>query len=153
MIPDSTQESAQDRAVRAERTFNATPREIFAAFEDAQILAQWWGPAGFTNTFDHFDFTPGGHWRFVMHGPTGANYQNESIFREIVPHSRIVIEHIVKPWYLLTITLTPHDGGTHVAWVQEFESAKLAEQMRPLSATANQENLDKLQSALQQMRA
>lgn len=69
-----------------ERTFFATPSEAFSAFEDPGQLATWWGPDGFTNTFDE-----GGRWVFTMHGPNGANFANECIFRELVPDSRIVI--------------------------------------------------------------
>jgi len=30
-----------------------------------------------------------------MHGPNGANYPNESVFREVQPDTMIVIEHVV----------------------------------------------------------
>jgi hypothetical protein len=83
-----------------------------------------------------------------MHGPNGANYPNESVFREIQPDARIVIEHVVKPWYRLTVTLTARGDQTHLAWVQEFESPEVAARMRPLSETANEQVLDRLQSLL-----
>jgi uncharacterized protein YndB with AHSA1/START domain len=54
------------------------PPNLFSA-----AAAQWWGPEGFANTFAQFEFKPGGRWVFVMHGPNGANYPNESVFREI----------------------------------------------------------------------
>jgi len=37
---------------------------------------------------------------------------------------------------------------THLAWVQEFESPEVAAKMRPLSATANEQVLDRLQALL-----
>lgn len=131
-----------DTAISTERMIPATPREIFAAFEQPDRLARWWGPAGFTSTFERFEFTPGGRWVFVMHGPNGAD------FREIEPDSRIVIEHVVKPWYRLTVTLAPRGDGTHLAWAQEFESPGFAARMRRLSEPANEQNLDRLQSLL-----
>ena len=135
-------------AVSTERLFSVNPRKVFAAFEQPDRLAQWWGPSGFTNTFELFEFKPGGRWVFVMHGPNGANYPNESVFREIQPDTRIVIEHVVKPWYRLTVTLTARGDKTHLAWVQEFESPEAAAKMRRLSETANEQNLDRLQSVL-----
>lgn len=143
-----SQANAPNAAVRTERVFSASPREIFAAFEQPDRLARWWGPAGFTNTFERFEFRPGGRWVFVMHGPNGADYPNESVFREIEPDTRIVIEHVVKPWYLLTVTLAVRGDETHLAWVQEFESPELAARMRRLGETANEQNLDRLQSLL-----
>ena len=137
-----------DAAISTERLFSASPRTIFAAFEQPDRLAQWWGPAGFTNTFEQFEFRPGGRWVFVMHGPNGASYPNESVFREIEPDARIVIEHVVKPWYTLTVTLTAQDDETRLTWVQEFESPEMAAKMRSLVETANEENLDRLQALL-----
>jgi uncharacterized protein YndB with AHSA1/START domain len=135
-------------AVRTERLISANPREVFAAFAQPDRLARWWGPKGFTNTFEQFEFKPGGRWVFVMHGPNGASYPNESVFREIRAETRLVIEHVVEPWFVLTVTLTARGDGTHLAWVQEFESPEVAAKMRRLVGTANEQNLDRLQSLL-----
>lgn len=137
-----------DAVISTERVFSATARQIFAAFEHPDQLAQWWGPKDFTNTFEQFEFKPGGRWNFVMHGPNGANYANASIFREIQPDTRIVIEHVVTPWFRLTVTFTARGDQTHLAWDQEFESPEIAAKFRALSATANEQNLDRLQSLL-----
>ena len=135
-------------AISTERVISASPREVFAAFEQPDLLAQWWGPNGFTNTFQEFEFKPGGRWIFVMHGPNNTNYSNESVFREIVPDSKIVIEHIVEPWFKLIVSLTARGNKTHLTWVQEFESPGIAAKMKRLSVTANEQNLDRLQSIL-----
>ncbi len=135
-------------AVSTERVLSASPRAVFAAFEKPEQLAQWWGPKDFTNTFEQFEFKPGGRWVFVMHDPNGANYANESVFREIQPDTRIVIEHVVEPWFKLTVTLTAQGDQTHLAWVQEFESPEIAAKMRPLSGTANEQVLDRLEALL-----
>jgi uncharacterized protein YndB with AHSA1/START domain len=137
-----------ETAVSTERVLSASPRKVFAAFEQPDQLARWWGPKGFTNTFERFEFKPGGRWVFVMHGPDGANYANESVFREIQPDARIVIEHVVQPWFTLTVTLTARGDQTHLAWVQEFESPAAAAKMRTLSGTANEQVLDRLEALL-----
>lgn len=141
-------DASNPNAVSTERVFSAKPRTVFAAFEQPDRLARWWGPEGFTNTFEQFEFEPGGRWVFVMHGPNGVDYPNESVFREIEPDARLVIEHVVKPWYKLAVTLTARGDRTHLAWVQEFESPEVAARMRPLSRTANEQVLDRLQSLL-----
>lgn len=139
---------AGSKTVGTERVLSASPREVFAAFEQVDQLSQWWGPKDFTNTFEQFEFEPGGRWVFVMHGPNGANYPNESVFREIQPDSRIVIEHVVTPWFRLTVTLSPRGDETHLAWAQEFESPEMAAKMRPLCEPANEQVLDRLQALL-----
>src|SRR6188472_804340 len=73
----------------------AVPRErLFEAFSNPDHLVHWWGPKGFTNTFHEFDPRPGGAWRFVMHGPDGAEYQIEKEFIEVVKPERIVLQHL-----------------------------------------------------------
>ncbi len=134
--------------VSTERVLSAKPRDVFAAFEQPDRLARWWGPNGFTNTFEQFEFKPGGGWVFVMHGPNGIDYPNDNVFREIQPDAKIVIEHVSPPRYRLTVTLTPRGDATHLAWVQEFESPELAAKMRPICQPANEQNLDRLEALL-----
>lgn len=131
-----------------ERLISATPRQIFAAFENPATLAAWWGPNGFTNTFQEFAFKPGGKWVFEMHGPDGADYPNESVFREIQPDTQIVIEHVCPPWFTLTVTLTPRGPKTELSWKQEFESPEMAQKLAAICEPGNEQNLDRLQATL-----
>ena len=70
---------------RTSREIPATAAQVFAAISSPERLARWWGPAGFTNTFDVCEFRSGGRWSFVMHGPDGRNYPNEKMIAEIDP--------------------------------------------------------------------
>ena len=134
--------------LHSERLLPFSAAAIYAAFSHPAHLARWWGPEGFTNTFSQFEFTPGGRWVFVMHGPDGTDYDNECVFRELVPEQRIVIEHTVVPWFRLTISLTPQDGGTFLTWDQEFESPEMAERLKPVCDPANEQNLTRLTALL-----
>jgi uncharacterized protein YndB with AHSA1/START domain len=131
-------------------TFN-TSREIptaiekvFAAFSHPERLARRWGPAGFTNTFNLCEFKTGGHWSYTMHGPEAGHYKNESVFAEIEPPRKIVIQHISKPKYRLTILLAPTGTGTSVSWSQTFEDPDVAKRIEHIVVPANEENLDRL---------
>jgi uncharacterized protein YndB with AHSA1/START domain len=126
------------------REIPASVGEVFAAFTDPQRLARWWGPAGFTNTFHTFEFETGGRWIYTMHSPHGGNPENESVF-ELIEPQKIVIRHISKPLYRLTIDLLPTAaGGTIVSWSQEFDDAVLAKRIEKVVVPANEQNLDKL---------
>ncbi len=129
------------------REIPAAVEQVFAAIGDPQRLARWWGPAGFTNTFSVCEFKTGGRWSFVMHGPDGHNYPNESVFADIEPPRKVVIQHVVEPKFRLTILLAPADGqgaGTLLSWSQEFEIPEVASRVEHIVVPANEENLDRL---------
>jgi len=129
---------------KSSREIPAAMEQVFAAFSDPGRLARWWGPAGFTNTFDVCEFKPGGRWSFTMHGPDGQNYRNESVFAEIAPPSRIKIGHLSEPKFYLTITLQPSGTGTLLSWLQEFENPEVAKRLEHILRPANEQNLDRL---------
>ncbi|MGC2048603.1 MAG: SRPBCC family protein [Gallionella sp.] len=79
-----------DREIVIERIFDA-PRELVRkAWTEPEHVARWWGPDGFSTTIEKMDFSVGGVWKHVMHGPDGKDYPNSSVFREIVKPERIV---------------------------------------------------------------
>ena len=104
-----------------------------------------------TNTFDEFDFRPGGDWKFTMHGPDGKNYRNESVFQEIDPPHKILIHHISEPKFHLAVTLAPSSAGTLVHWLQEFENPEFARLMEHILRPANDQNLDRLSAEVLRM--
>ena len=134
---------------KTSRKIPATVEQVFAAISDPQRLARWWGPAGFTNTFSVCEFKAGGRWSFVMHGPDGHNYPNESVFADIEAPRKVVIQHVVEPKFRLTILLAPAAGqgkgaGTLVSWSQAFESPEVAKHIEHIVVPANEESLDRL---------
>lgn len=129
------------------RVLPFTAAQIYTAFANAGLLAQWWGPDGFTNTFEIFEFKPQGIWKFVMHGPDGKNYLNENVFLETSPQ-RIVIRHTSQPNFTLTVTLTETDGGTRLDWNQAIDDAAVAASVAHIILPANEQNLNRLHAVL-----
>lgn len=142
-------ESAADRVVATARVLAAPPAAVFAAFANPDRVAQWWGPRGFTNTIEEFDFRPGGSWRLTMHAPDGTECHNRWVFREIEPPTRLVLDHLDSVHrFELAITLVPRGGGTRLAWRMTFASAAECARVRPLVTAANEETLDRLAGLL-----
>ncbi len=137
-----------ERDLSTARLIQATPMEIFAAIADPARLARWWGPDGFTNSFESCELRPGGAWVFTMHGPDGTDYANRNEFGEIVPGERVVIHHRSAPEFTLTITLGAEPGGTRLGWRQRFATAELCRHLAPLIGNKNEENLDRLEAEL-----
>jgi uncharacterized protein YndB with AHSA1/START domain len=136
---------------RTSRSFPYTAAAIFKAFADGVVLASWWGPHGFTNEFEQFDFRTGGTWKFVMIGPDGTRYQNASAFVSVEPARRLIVRHSSVPHFSLTVELTPVEGGTRIEWIQEFDDPSVAAAMQNIVVRANEENLDRLGVALDAM--
>lgn len=131
-------------AFKTSREIAATVDQVFAAIRAPERLARWWGPAGFTNTFQACDVRTGGRWVFTMHGPDGKSYPNESVFAEIDAPKKVVIDHVSEPKFRLTIELAPGAKGTLVSWAQAFESRETAERVKSIVIPANEQNLDRL---------
>ena len=126
------------------RYFACTPQAIFAAIQAPERLARWWGPDGFSNAFEFFDFRTGGRWVFDMVGPDGTRYANECVFAHIDADHQVVIDHICAPLFRLTITLTSEGEGTRVHWLQVFDDPAFAQAMKHILEPANAQNLDRL---------
>ena len=132
------------------RLFDAPRELLFAAFTDAATLSKWWGPKGFANTFEEFDPRPGGSWRFVMRDPGGAAFAIEKRFVEVVPHERIVLDHLdADHGFRMLMTFIDEAGRTRLTWRMRFERAEEAERVRSAVVDANEQNFDRLEAALQ----
>jgi uncharacterized protein YndB with AHSA1/START domain len=131
------------------RQFNVPKERIYEAWTTPELLARWWGPSGFTNTFHEFDPRPGGDWRFIMHGANGVDYPNHNTFVELVPYERIVLRHNSTPEFTVAATFEDADGGTLVTFRQLFESAEAFEQVKSICIEGNEQNFDRLGELLQ----
>jgi len=137
-----------DQIFRTERTLPFSPQAVYNAFSSAELLATWWGPEGFTNAFETFEFQVGGRWKFVMVGPDGARYPNQNIFTALEPASCVVIRHDCEPFFTLTVQLREVAGGTHVLWQQAFDDKHVAQAVKAMVEPANEQNLDRLTHVL-----
>lgn len=131
-------------AFKTSRELPAPPTKVFAAIQDPECLARWWGPNGFTNQFEIFEFKPGGKWVFTMIGPDGKTYANESHFGTIEQDRQVVIQHVSAPVFVLSISLESTPGGTLVHWEQVFNDPAVAKAVRHIVEPANEQNLDRL---------
>ena len=143
--------AASDREIVTTRVL-AWPRErVFRAWTEPEHLARWWGPKGFTNTFQEFDPKPGGRWQFVMHGPNGADYPNRSVFVEIVKPERIVFDHLSGPAFRVTAIFAEEAGQTRLTFRMLFETEAECDKVKGFAVGTNEENFDRLEAELVRM--
>ncbi len=137
------------REIFSTRHYTQAREQLWAAFADPQRLARWWGPAGFSNTFDLCEFRPGGAWRFTMHGPDGKDYPNRSVFHTVEAPARILLEHQNAPHFEMQITLAEEAGGTRLSWRMRFDDDATREAVAPYAVPGNEQNFDRLQAELE----
>lgn len=134
-----------NREILSARLFHAPRETLWEAFADPARLAQWWGPAEFTNEFHEFDFRPGGSWRLTMRAPDSAAYSMKKVFVEIVARERIVHDHIDPVHgFRMSVYFRDISGNTELTWRMLFDSAEEAERVRSFILQANEQNFDRL---------
>ena len=101
------------------RVFDAPRALVWKAWTDPKMMAQWFGPRGFTNPICELDVRIGGSLRIVMRGPDGSDYPMKGVFREVSVPERLVFTNIAidkEGNHLLegetTVTFTEKDGKT-----------------------------------------
>lgn len=109
------------REITITRIFDAPRDLVFKAWTEAEHLAKWWGPEGFTVPSIESDPRPGGVLAIVMRGPDGTDYPQTGTFEEVVPPERLVFEGLAlgpdgEPVLKAhtTVTFTDRDGKTEV---------------------------------------
>ncbi|MCK9278069.1 MAG: SRPBCC domain-containing protein [Methanoculleus sp.] len=147
-----------------QRIFAASRELVWKAWIDPELIAQWWGPRGFTAPVIRVELREGGRYLFNMRSPEGQDFWSTGVYREIVPMERLVFtdsfsdaEGNVVPastygmsgdWpreLLATVTFEEHGGGTKMtlreAGIPAGETLDMAE-------AGWNESLDKLAEVL-----
>ena len=111
--------------VKLHRVLRSTPERIYRAFLDADAMAKWLPPHGFTGKVHHLKAEVGGTYKMSFTNfTTGQSHSFGGEFLELVPNERIV--HTDKfddpnlPGQMkTTITLEQVSVGTEIGIVQE----------------------------------
>jgi uncharacterized protein YndB with AHSA1/START domain len=129
-----------------------SPEAIYGAFESPKLLHAWWGPEGFTNTVQVFEFVEGGAWHLTMHGLDGEPYANKNVFAVLHRPNRIAIRHDCEPYFTLVVAIEAQKGSpsgqTLVTWSQQFDDVATAQSVKDVVEPGNEENLDRLMRVL-----
>jgi uncharacterized protein YndB with AHSA1/START domain len=111
--------------VRLHRVLTTTPEKIYRAFLEADALAKWLPPNGFTATMHHSEPKVGGTFRMSFRNfTTGEAHSFGGEYLELVPHERIRYTDKFDDPNLpgniqVTVTLRQVSVGTEVNIVQE----------------------------------
>ena len=111
--------------VRLHRVLRATPEKVYRAFLDADALAKWLPPNGYTCKVHEMDAKVGGNFKmsFTNFG-SGTSHSFGGTYVDLIPHERIRYNEKFEDPNLpgemqTTITLKKVSCGTEITIVQE----------------------------------
>ena len=120
-----TERSVTHATFVVERTYDASPDRVFAAWADPAAKARWFGnPDDGVDEFE-LDFRVGGRELSRGTAPNGKAYTYEARYQDIVPDDRIVyaydmhLEEARISVSLSTVQLSPEDEGTRLTYTEQ----------------------------------
>jgi uncharacterized protein YndB with AHSA1/START domain len=112
---------AERPALSLVRSYPVAPEKVWRAWTDPEALRLWWNQA---EGSVEMDVRVGGRYRFVLRDPEGVYHDIRGVYREVVPHQRLVFTwnlHDGKPEAesVVSVTLRPDGrGGTVLEFLQ-----------------------------------
>lgn len=112
-------------AVRLHRILTTKPDKVYRAFTEADALAKWSPPNGFTCTVHHLDAKAGGAFKMSFRNfTTGASHSFSGTYLELVPGQRVRYTDKFDDPNLpgdmqVTVVLKPVSVGTEIDITQE----------------------------------
>ena len=135
-----------NREIFSFRILNYPVELVYHAFANPNHLKHWWGPEGFTNTIHEFDLKPNGKWTLTMHGPEKGNYENASVFKEVIPHKLVSWKRNSNPLFDMEIAFEKLDQHkTLISFIMIFETVEACDKIRRFAEPNNEENFDRLE--------
>jgi uncharacterized protein YndB with AHSA1/START domain len=143
-----------DCEIYSSRIVKAPIEVVYEAFSKPKHLKKWWGPKGFTNTIHEFDLRPEGKWILTMHGPEKGNYENSSVFKNVVPYKLVSWTRLSQPLFDMEVSFEKIDPSmTKIAFRMIFSSSDECSKMSKFVVPSNEENFDRLESQVLAMLA
>ena len=105
-------------SLRLERFYPVAPGKVWRAWTDPQALSRWFGPGGGDKvSLAELDARAGGRYRIVFGGPDGKAHEVQGVYREVLPHRRLVFtwtwpRTTPERESLVTLELDVASGGT-----------------------------------------
>ncbi len=108
-----------------DRTYPVAPEKVWRAWTDPEAVKRWWGPGpGEPVSLAELDVRVGGRFRIVFGGPDGKAHECAGVYREVVPHRKLVFtwtwpNSTPERESLVTITFHAAGKGTALAFRHE----------------------------------
>jgi uncharacterized protein YndB with AHSA1/START domain len=109
-----------------ERTYDASPARVFAAFADPVVKRRWFaeGEGWKVDEFE-VDFRAGGYERSRFRYQEGPVIRNDTVYQDIVPDRRIIVAYSMTigdtriSTSLATVEFKPEGTGTRLVYTEQ----------------------------------
>lgn len=111
-------------SLRIRRFYKASVAAVYAAWTDPEKVKHWMGPSdAFGEAEVTMDLRVGGRYRIVMHAPDGDVHRVGGVYREVVPHRKLVYswawESTPERESLVTLEFIASGEGTELLLTHE----------------------------------
>jgi uncharacterized protein YndB with AHSA1/START domain len=141
----------------------AAPLEgVWAAWADPELVAEWWGPQGFTGRVHRTDFREGGSTLISMSHPDFGDLYNTWTYTRIVPNERIEFDsrfadadgNPIDPLAPGVAGSVPHvvtfaDFGNRRTEMRITESGYASSEAMEMSRAGQEQVVDKIAAAVE----
>jgi len=136
--------------VRLHRVLTAAPEKVYRAFTEADAIAKWLPPNGFTCTVHHYEAKVGGGFKMSFRNfTTGHSHSFGGTYLELVPAERLRYTDVFDDPNLpgemqVTVTLKKVLCGTDISITQEGIPDEIPTEMCYLGWQESLQNLKAL---------
>ncbi|MCW2644988.1 MAG: hypothetical protein QOF87_4166 [Pseudonocardiales bacterium] len=109
-----------------ERSYDASPQRVFAAWSDSKAKAQWFvGPDDWESSDHALDFRVGGLEHVSGGSPDGPKFSYDARYQDIVPDERIVttyemhMDDVRISVSVATVEFRPEGSGTRLVLTEQ----------------------------------
>jgi uncharacterized protein YndB with AHSA1/START domain len=110
--------------IQLTRMLKASAARVFRAWTRPEVMARWFYPRDGWVCVVSSNLTPGGTWEVAMTDNEGGEHRQFGVYREIVPHSRLVFTWSCPDLNVLdsvvTVEIRELAGGTELSLTHEL---------------------------------
>lgn len=124
MASERVGESRERAGLTIERTYDASPEEVWKAWTDPGALTRWFGPEDTRSVLRaELDVRPGGRYRIAFETGDGEEHEVGGTYLEVMPFRRLVFSWAWRSTpereSQVTLALDPVANGTRLVFTHE----------------------------------